>query len=174
MIVRNPIDEDTIVLTLDTLDNADYVLVEATTGETVRLAEEGDRARFEDLDGGYLTLTPVIEQDGTAYRYESSTVPHQGTPFPTPTPTATPPETVTVEFTQSTDDDGTITVEVTLLGLGDASYVYAARDTEGSTAKSLRATGDRVWFRGLEPGDKLLAVARVDGESELLERYTVQ
>jgi hypothetical protein len=180
MLVHNRVDENTIIITLDVLHTADYIEVEAsTTGETVTLSEKHDKARFDDLGGGYVTITPVIEDAGVVYRYESWTYPDQnpGTPKPTATPTPTPTPTPSVSFAQG-ERDGESVVTVTCLGMGDAQLLYVARVSRSGDddyiPKFLREHTDEVTFTGLPTGEELRAVAVHDDGSKLLDTYVVK
>lgn len=171
MLVFNKRDEDTVIVTLDVLDSADYVVLEtATTDQTERIESEGDQVTFRDLNGGNITVTAVVEQDGEAYRFEGQTFDPTYTP-PTATPEPTPTGTTAVEFRQK--KVSSIIVETELLGLGDAEYVLVRRTNGKGFPKPLEAFQDVVYFDDLEVGEVIEATAVADEEHTVVDSYTV-
>lgn len=166
-------DADTVAVSLDVLDDADYVRVETdTTNQTARLEAEGDTATFTDLDGGTLTVIAVVEGDDETHEFPGQTydVSRASSAFEPLTPTDEP----AVKFVEKQFEDR-LTVEIRCQGLGDADYILVESSRDGALPKTLDNFSERVYFSNLEPGDTIEATAmQNDTKIAVIATYTVE
>lgn len=172
MVAFDKHDNDTVYVSLDVLDDADYVRIDTdTTNQTAILEEEGDDETFTNLDGGNLTVTAVIETNGETYEYTSHG--YDASYVPPTSEVATPTDEPTVEFVEKQSEDG-LTVEIQCRGLGDADYVLVETSRDDDHPQQLANYGESAHFRNLQSGDELIAIAVTDGNETVIDTYTVE